>query len=141
VTPSSRRLPDPDALLADVALVWGALETAGWSAAALDELLGAHARTHLDRDELAPLLRRTQGGSALEVLARLFVLGTEVDLSAAHRAGVPETWLVPDGFGVAAAVRLQPVVHGGVEVVVATTRAAPRTGCTRSRSSGSGRPA
>ena len=119
MTPSFRRLPDPDALLADAALVWGALETAGWSASALDELLGSSARTHLDRDELAPLLRRTQGGSALEVLARLFVLGTEVDLSAAHRAGVPETWLVPDGFGVAAAVRLQPVVHAGVEVVVA----------------------
>jgi methylase of polypeptide subunit release factors len=32
---------------------------------------------------------------------------------------VPESWLVPDGFDVAAAVRLQPVVHGGVEVLVA----------------------
>ncbi len=114
-----RRLPDPEALLADAPLVWAALQTAGWTAAALDELLGATARTHLDRDELAPLLRRTDGGSALEVLARLFVLGTEVDLKQAHRAGVPETWLVPDGYGVAAAVRLQPVLHGGVEVVVA----------------------
>ena len=117
--PSPRHLPDPEALLADAPLVWAALQTAGWSAAALDELLGATARTHLDRDELAPLLRRTEGGSALEVLARLFVLGTEVDLKQAHAAGVPETWLVPDGFGVAAAVRLQTVVHGGVEVLVA----------------------
>jgi methylase of polypeptide subunit release factors len=113
------QLPDPEALLADAPLVWAALQTAGWSAAALDEVLGSTARTHLDRDELAPLLRRTAGGSALEVLARLFVLGTEVDLKQAHRAGVPETWLVPDGYGVAAAVRLQPVVHGGVEVLVA----------------------
>ena len=114
-----RRLPDPAALLDDAPLVWAALHTAGWSAAALDDLLGAAARTHLDRDELAPLLRRTEGGSLLEVLARLFVLGTEVDLKQARAAGVPETWLVPDGFGVAAAVRLQPVVHGGVEVLVA----------------------
>ena len=117
--PRPHHLPDPEALLADAPLVWAALQTAGWSAAALDELLGATARTHLDRDELAPLLRRTDGGSALEVLARLFVLGTEVDLKQARRAGVPETWLVPDGYGVAAAVRLQPVVHGGVEVLVA----------------------
>ena len=117
--PVPRRLPDPESLLADAPLVWAALQTAGWSAAALDELLGTTARTHLDRDELAPLLRRTQGGSVLEVLARLFVLGTEVDLKQAHAAGVPESWLVPDGFGVAAAVRLQTVVHGGVEVLVA----------------------
>ena len=113
------RLPDPDTLLDDAPLVWAALTAAGWSAAALDELLGATARTHLDRDELAPLLRRTAGGSALEVVARLFVLGVGVDLKQAQRAGVPESWLVPDGFDVAAAVRLQPVVHGGVEVLVA----------------------
>ena len=117
--PTPSRLPDPQELLADAPLVWAALGTGGWSAAALDDLLGATARTHLDRDELAPLLRRTEGGSPLEVLARLFVLGVEVDLKQARRAGVPETWLVPDGFGVAAAVRLQPVVSGGVEVVVA----------------------
>jgi hypothetical protein len=114
-----RSLPDPDALLDDAPLVWAALTAAGWSAAALDGLLGATARTHLDRDELAPLLRRTGGGSALEVVARLFVLGVGVDLKQAQRAGVPESWLVPDGFDVAAAVRLQPVVHGGVEVLVA----------------------
>ncbi|MBC7373306.1 MAG: class I SAM-dependent methyltransferase, partial [Frankiales bacterium] len=118
--PASRRLlPDPEALLADAPLVWAALSTAGWSADALDDLLGVTARGHLDRDELAPVLRRTDGGTPLEVLARLFVLGVAVDLKAARAAGVPETWLVPDGFGVAAAVRLQQVVHDGVEVVVA----------------------
>ena len=123
------RLPDPEALLPDAPLVWAALQTAGWSATALDELLGPAYRQHLDRDELAPLLRRTDGGSLLEVLARLFVLGTEVDLKQARKAGVPETWLVPDGFGVGAAVRLQPVVHDGVEVLVAhdPARAATRT--------------
>lgn len=112
-------LPDPTVLLDDAPLLWAALETAGWSAAALDGLLGSTHRTHLDRDELAPLLRRTTGGSALEVLARLFVLGVGVDLKQARAAGVPETWLVPDGFDVAAPVRLQPVVHDGVEVLVA----------------------
>jgi SAM-dependent methyltransferase len=117
--PTPSRLPDPQELLADAPLVWAALGTGGWSATALDDLLGPTARGHLDRDELAPLLRRTDGGSPLEVLARLFVLGVEVDLKQARQAGVPETWLVPDGFGVAAAVRLQPVVSGGVEVVVA----------------------
>jgi SAM-dependent methyltransferase len=116
---SALRLPDPSSLVDDAPLVWAALQTAGWSAAALDDLLGGTARSHLDRDELAPLLRRTAGGSPLEVLARLFVLGTEVDLKQARQAGVPETWLVPSGYGVAAAVRLQPVVHGGVEVLVA----------------------
>ena len=109
--------------------VWAALQTAGWSAPALDELLGATARTHLDRDELAPLLRRTGGGTALEVLARLFVLGTEVELKQAQRAGVPETWLVPDGYGVGGGVRLQPVVHGGVEVVVAHDPGRVAFGC------------
>ena len=60
-----RHLPDPEALLADAPLVWAALSTAGWSAAALDELMGTTARAHLDRDELAPVLRRTAGGSLL----------------------------------------------------------------------------
>ena len=114
-----RHLPDPVALLADAPLVWAALSTAGWSSAALDDLLGTTARTHLDRDELAPVLRRCDGGSPLAVLARLFVLGVSVELKQARAAGVPETWLVPDGYGVAAAVRLQPVMHGGIEVVVA----------------------
>jgi SAM-dependent methyltransferase len=111
-------LPDPTALLADVPRVRDALAAAGWSSEALDELLGATARTHLDRDELAPLLRRTADGSPLATLARLFVVGTSVDLKQARRAGVPETWLVPDGYGVASPVRLQQVRHGGVEVTV-----------------------
>ena len=82
----------------------------------LDQRLGATARTHLDRDELAPLLRRTSGGDPLDTLARLFVVGTGVELDDAEDAGVPETWLRPDGYLVTSPVRLQPVVHGGVEV-------------------------
>jgi hypothetical protein len=43
------------------------------------------------------------------VLARLFVLERASTSSRRAAAGVPESWLVPDGFDVAAAVRLQPV--------------------------------
>jgi len=107
-------LADPAALLAGAPRVRDALDAAGWSAASLDELLGVTARTHLDRDELAPLLRRTAGGSPLDTLARLFVVGVPVEAAAARRAGVPPSWLHPDGSG---RVRLQPVSHGGVEVL------------------------
>jgi methylase of polypeptide subunit release factors len=117
--PDPARLPDPDRLVPDAPQVAEALHCAGWSAAALDDLLGPAARSQLARGELAPLLRRTAGGSPLETLARLFVLGVDVDLSQSRRAGVPETWLLPEGYGVAAAVRLQAVLCGGVEVLVA----------------------
>jgi methylase of polypeptide subunit release factors len=108
-------LPDPAGLLADAPRVRDALGRAGWSAAALDDLLGATARSHLDRDELAPVLRRTTDGSPLSTLARLFVAGVPVDTAKAAAAGVPASWLQRDGT---AAVRLQAVVHGGVEVTV-----------------------
>jgi SAM-dependent methyltransferase len=108
-------LPDPSALLADAQRVRDALDAAGWSVGALDDLLGATARTHLDRDELAPVLRRTRDGSPLSTLARLFVAGVPVAPAAARAAGVPVSWLLPDGT---AAVRLQAVVHGGVEITV-----------------------
>ena len=108
-------LVDPDTLLAGAPRVRDALRGAGWSATALDELLGTTARTHLDRDELAPLLRRTRGSEPLAVLARLFVAGVPVPPEQAAAAGVPPEWLAPDG---SARVRLQPVRHGGVEVLV-----------------------
>ena len=111
-------LVDPDALLADAPRVREALDAAGWSAAALDDLLGATHRQHLDRDELAPVLRRTQDGSPLSVLARLLVAGVPVDLDEATRAGLPESWLRPEGYDVVSPVRLQPVRHDGVEVLV-----------------------
>ena len=107
-------LPDPAALVADAPRVRDALDRAGWSVEALDDLVGITARTHLDRDELAPVLRRTRDRSPLSTLVRLFVAGVPVDGAAAAAAGVPSSWLQPDG---SAAVRLQPVAHGGVEVV------------------------
>ncbi|MDT7537317.1 MAG: hypothetical protein QOI82_902 [Actinomycetota bacterium] len=108
-------LPDPAALLADCPRVRTALDRAGWSVESLDDLLGVTARTHLDRDEVAPVLRRTSDGSPLATLARLFVAGVPVGPSQATAAGVPASWLRSDGT---AAIRLQPVEHGGVEVTV-----------------------
>ena len=81
-------LLDPDALLADAPRVTAALQEAGWSSAALDELLGPNHRTHLHRDELSPLLRRTRGGSSLEQLARAFVLGAPVEDGL-----LPDSWV------------------------------------------------
>ncbi len=107
-------LTDADGLLADAPRLRDALDAAGWSAAALDDLLGPGARDHLDRDELAPLLRRTRDAGALGTLARLFVVGVPVDAPAARAAGVPASWLAPDGAG---RVRLQQVRHDGVEVL------------------------
>ena len=108
-------LHDPPQLLTDAPQVADALQRAGWSSGALDELLGVTAQTHLDRDELTPLLRRTAGGSPLEVLARLFVLGVPVAAAAARAAGLPASWLAADGT---ALVRLQAVLHGGADVTV-----------------------
>jgi SAM-dependent methyltransferase len=108
-------LPDPAALLADAPRMRAALDDAGWSAASLEDLLGATARTHLDRDELSPVLRRTAAGSPLSTIARLFVAGVPVQPAAASAAGVPASWLGGDGSAV---VRLQAVDHGGVDVTV-----------------------
>ncbi|MEO6204764.1 MAG: methyltransferase [Mycobacteriales bacterium] len=108
-------LTDPRVLLADALAVRTALRAADWSSTSLADLLGATARTHLDRDELAPVLRRTADGSPLSTLARLFLVGAAVPADQARAAGIPASWLNADGT---AAVRLQPVGHGGVDVVV-----------------------
>lgn len=102
-------LPDPLALLKDAPAVRALLEDAGWSSAALLDLLGEGYREHLDRDERTPLLRRTAGGTPLERLARSLLLGAPDD------GLLPAGWLGADGRAV---VRLQAVEHGGVDVVV-----------------------
>ena len=110
---------DPSLLLADAPQVQAALQTAGWSAAALHEHLGATARTHLDRDELAPVLRRTADGSPLSTLARLLIAGVPVGAASATAAGLPASWLRDAGSGqVSAAIRLQPLNVEGVELAV-----------------------
>ena len=106
---------DPDLLVPGAAQARRALDEAGWSAAALDDLLGATARTHLDRGELAPVLRRLRAAPpadrALADLARLLVVGVPAE----RPTGLPGAWLAGDGT---ARLRLQPVRHGGVEVQV-----------------------
>lgn len=104
---------DPADLLPGAAQVRTVLDDAGWSADALDGLLGPSARTHLDRGEREPVLRRLREPSPLATLARLLVVGEPAP--EAVQLGVPAAWLHPDGT---ARLRLQPVRHGGVEVLV-----------------------
>ena len=102
-------LADPDALLAHAPAVRVLLQDAGWSSAALLDLLGEGYRDHLDRGERSPLLRRTTGTAPLARLARSLVLGEPDD------GLLPASWVGADGRAV---VRLQAVTHGGVDVVV-----------------------
>jgi hypothetical protein len=65
------------------------LDGAGFTFASLTERLGAGAAAHLAAGELAPLVRATQAGDALDTLLRLFVLGLPVPLAAAAAALAP----------------------------------------------------
>ncbi len=103
-------LTDPDLLLPDAPRVRALLADGGWSAVSLSTLLGPGHRDHLDRGELAPVLRRL-GSGTLDDLARLFVVGVPAE----GVTGVPAAWLLPDGT---ARVHLQAVLHDGVEVLV-----------------------
>ncbi|MDX6217589.1 MAG: hypothetical protein QOG99_3173 [Frankiales bacterium] len=103
-------LPDPSLLLPDAARLRDALGDAGWSAAALDELLGPGYREHLDRGEHAPLVRRSAGRDPLALLVRALVVGGPVE-----RGVLPASWVGPDGR---ALVRLQAVPLAGTDVVV-----------------------
>jgi methylase of polypeptide subunit release factors len=101
---------DPEALLADAPRVRDALAAAGWTSAALEDLLGPGWRAHLDRSEGAALRRKAAGSSALARLTSALVVGEP-----AAPGLLPDSWLGPDGR---ALVRLQPVQHGGVDVTV-----------------------
>ncbi|HWL98661.1 MAG TPA: class I SAM-dependent methyltransferase [Nocardioidaceae bacterium] len=63
-----------------------ALVTSGFTYAAVAGLLGPRAHDALGRNETAPALRRTTGGSPLETLVRLFLLQRPVPLDAAEQA-------------------------------------------------------
>lgn len=103
-------LDDPQELLASAPEVVAALAAAGWSAAALDDLLGPHYPDQVERRELAPLRRRTSGASLLTRLARALVVGEPV-----VKGTLPDAWVGSDGT---ALIRLQVVRHGGSELTV-----------------------
>jgi hypothetical protein len=63
-----------------------ALVAAGFTYAAVADLLGPLAHEALGRNETTPARRRTTGGSPLETLVRLFLLQTPVPLDAAERS-------------------------------------------------------
>ncbi|WP_139980185.1 N5-glutamine methyltransferase family protein [Nocardioides litoris] len=63
-----------------------ALVAAGFTVDGVAEVLGPRAHDALLRNETAPGLARTRGGSPVEVLVRLFLLQTSVPLADAERA-------------------------------------------------------
>jgi protein-L-isoaspartate O-methyltransferase len=63
-----------------------ALVAAGYTYAAVADLLGPRAHEAMGRNETTPALRRTTGGSPLETLVRLFLLQRPVPLEAVERA-------------------------------------------------------
>lgn len=92
------RVEPPCASAEQLLAMRSALESAGFSEPRLCELLNvAEIPSSRDRDATMPeLLRRTRGGSALETLARLFLLHREVTESIVREAlaTVPlETWI------------------------------------------------
>jgi methylase of polypeptide subunit release factors len=101
----------------DINRVREALERAGFTAENVQEAIGKNGFTFLSRGELAPVLRRTQGGSPLETLIRLFLCGVEVEAGAAKEALAPLTlgdWagaemVTVSGANVAGLLKLRPL--------------------------------
>lgn len=85
-----------------------ALRAAGYFSDRVVDLLGDEAAGALARGERVPALRATRGGSPVETLIRLFLLGS-TEPAAAVEAAMPVTALVErDGEGYRAAVDLRP---------------------------------
>jgi methylase of polypeptide subunit release factors len=92
-----------------------ALRAAGYTAEAVVDLLGEEAAGALARAERVPGLRATTGGSPLETLVRLFLLGS-TEPAAAVGAALPldaapalaAVLLEPDRDGYRAAIDLRP---------------------------------
>jgi hypothetical protein len=115
--PPTSPAPEPGRLLsdADADRLADALRATGYTAGAVVELLGEEAAGALARAERVPALRATTGGSPLETLVRLFLLGS-TEPAAAVRAALPlaaapaiaGALLEPDGDGYRAAVDLRP---------------------------------
>lgn len=88
----------------DVRRLRDTLAGAGYTADAVLDLLGPRAHAALGRGDHLPALRATRGGSPLETLVRLFLLGT----TEPDGAGVPEAFLEPRTGGVRAALDVRP---------------------------------
>jgi len=92
-----------------------ALRAAGYTAEAVVDLLGEEAAGALARAERVPGLRATTGGSPLETLVRLFLLGSTEPAAAVHAAlpvaaapAIAGVLLEPDGDHYRAAIDLRP---------------------------------
>jgi hypothetical protein len=65
------------------------LDAAGYDDGGILDALGGNELASLRTRRIPPLLRRTAGGSPVETLVRLFVLGVDVDDEAVRRAVAP----------------------------------------------------
>ena len=112
-------MPQNSAVLsdADIDRLQDALLAAGYDVQAVPALLGEEAAGALARGERVPALRAAGGGSPVETLVRLFLLGSTepepavaaaLPLDAARRAGLVEQ----SGGGVRAALDLRPYGEG-----------------------------
>src|SRR5688572_3635860 len=80
----------------DYARVREVFRVAGYTDEAVVEALRTEGLTAVGAKRVPPLLRRTAGGTPLETLIRLFILGVTVDEAAAQGALAPmtvEEWL------------------------------------------------
>jgi len=93
-------LPSDD----DVRRLRDTLAAHGYTYDAVVDLLGGQAHAAMRRGDLVPALRATRGGSPLETLVRLFLLGT----TERDGAGVPDAFLERSGDGVRAALDVRP---------------------------------
>jgi SAM-dependent methyltransferase len=113
--PAGPRTVEPLLVDGDADRLADALRAAGYTAEAVVDLLGEEAAGALARAERVPGLRATTGGSPLETLVRLFLLGS-TEPAAAVRAALPLSaapaiegvLLEPDGDGYRAAIDLRP---------------------------------
>lgn len=85
-----------------------ALRAAGYTADAVVELLGDEAAGALARGERVPGLRATRGGTPIETLIRLFLLGTTEPAAAVEAAMPVSALLEAGGPGYRAAIDLRP---------------------------------
>lgn len=93
-------------MLDDIDRLREAFQDAGYTYGNVLTLLGPVAHAALGRGDVRPALRVTTGGSPLETLVRLFLLGTTEPADAVH--ALPRDVLEADGDGFRAAVDVRP---------------------------------